>query len=243
MTDRLGKDVRSHLAAVLRPRQLFAIAGEKDRGWSHVEQRSSSANARYSRPFEPSKLIREDNMPEDRERQGVGTNRDAHLDTYANVLQQTFKHYMDMAMDHHTKAGTTSHILLIITGAIIGLLKTDGSGTAGALCISGIAVFALGCFGMVWVWKQHELYYFWHYVACEYQGQLAKILPGFVVEKDLREEARTDAASEFGRGFAQEIDRYLWLGPHGLVAVTGIVMIVIAAWQCGVFSFLWRFLN
>ncbi len=35
----------------------------------------------------------------------------------ADILQATFEHHYKMAMDHHTKAATTSNILLVIVGA------------------------------------------------------------------------------------------------------------------------------
>ena len=41
-----------------------------------------------------------------------------NLETRASILQSTFEHYFKMAMDHHTKVATTSHILLIVVAAI-----------------------------------------------------------------------------------------------------------------------------
>ena len=47
------------------------------------------------------------------------------LEKRAEILQASFEHYYKMAMDHHTKAATTSNLLLIIVGALIALVGHD----------------------------------------------------------------------------------------------------------------------
>ena len=79
-----------------------------------------------------------------------------------------------MAMDHQTKAGTTSNMFLIIVGAIISLLGLDNTLSSTTGLIGGFAVFIIGLFGVVWVLKQHERYFFWEHIAYEYQNELVK---------------------------------------------------------------------
>lgn len=69
------------------------------------------------------------------------------LDTKASILQATFQHYFAMAMDHHTKAATTSNFLLIIVGAIIGFVTLDRVIGGTVDLVSGMAVFVIGLFG------------------------------------------------------------------------------------------------
>ena len=99
------------------------------------------------------------------------------VDKQAEILQDTFKHYYSMAMDHHTKAGTTSNMLLIIVGAIISLIGLDNTSSGIVGRIGGLAVLVIGLFGAVWVLKQHERYHFWEHIAYEYQNELKKIMP------------------------------------------------------------------
>ena len=91
-----------------------------------------------------------------------------NVDKRADILQGTFKHYFDMAMDHHTKATTTSNILIIIVGALIGLVGLDNTVGGGVDLVSGFAVCGIGIFGALWAWKQHERYHYWEYIAYEF---------------------------------------------------------------------------
>lgn len=81
----------------------------------------------------------------------------AGVDTSTNVLQATFKHYFEMALDHHTKAATTSNFLLVIVGAILTIISFDQVIGGTIDIVSSLAVFVLGLFGAVWTWKQLEL--------------------------------------------------------------------------------------
>jgi len=150
-------------------------------------------------------------------------------DKKADILQATFKHYFEMAMDHHTKAATTSHILLIIVGAMIGLVNLDKKISGGADFVSGLAVFVIGCFGAVWAWKQHERYHYWERIAYEYQKELIKIVPGLKTAETYHHAAQEATAKEFGWMFAKQIlDRYLWVGLHVIVVVIGFVLMAVS---------------
>lgn len=149
------------------------------------------------------------------------------LEKSADILQATFKHYFEMAMDHHTKAATTSNILLIIVGAILGLVSLDSKLGGVIDFVGGLSVFIVGLFGATWAWKQHERYHYWEYIAYEYQKELTKIVPMLKVEAEYSSDAQASAAKRFGSLFARRIrDRFLWVSLHGLVAVIGLGLMV-----------------
>ena len=157
------------------------------------------------------------------EREHVGPEKSA------DILQATFKHYFEMAMDHHTKAATTSNILLIIVGAIIGLVGLDNKIGGVVDFVGGLAVFVIGLFGAAWAWKQHERYHFWQHIAYEYQKELTKIVPMLKTGEAYYDGARDAAAEKFGSLFARRIrDRYLWVSLHSIVAVVGLGLMVVS---------------
>ena len=111
-------------------------------------------------------------MSKDQNKQNDRDPKYVSVDKSADILQATFKHYFDMAMDHHTKAATTSNMILIIVGAAIGLVGLDNDLGGVVDFVGGATVFIIGLFGTVWAWKQHERYHYWEYIAYEYQKEL-----------------------------------------------------------------------
>lgn len=149
-------------------------------------------------------------------------------DAAANVLQATFKHYFEMAMDHHTKAATTSNFLLIIVGAIISFVGFDTVVGGTADLVSGGAVFVIGLFGMVWTRKQFERYTFWQHIARQYQKDLARMVPELKTEDVYCPDAKDAALMKYAF-VAQFHERWLWASLHGLVAAIGLGLMVLAA--------------
>ena len=154
-------------------------------------------------------------------------------DKRADILHATFKHYFDMAMDHHTKAGTTSNMLLIIVGASLGIVGLDGT-VGGVMDLAGgFAVTTIGLFGVAWAWKQHERYHYWEHIAYEYQKELARIMPGLMTAEagsayDIA--ARDHTVKLFPRFIARGVkDRYLWVWLHIFIAIIGILLIAVSA--------------
>ena len=163
------------------------------------------------------------------------------LNKSADILQATFKHYYDMAIDHHTKAGSTSNILLVIVGVIITLVtyRNDGSGVT--FGVGGLVVFVIGLFGAVWVWKQHERYHYWENIAREYQKELANIVPMLKTIDAYDEHAQEAASKEFI--FARSIkDRYLWVLLHIIIASIGFGLMLIC-WGSALLSATLRLLT
>lgn len=151
----------------------------------------------------------------------------------ADILQATFKHYFGMAMDHHTKAGTTSNILLIIVGAIITIIGFDQTNALADMS-GGIAIFAIGLFGAIWTRKQHERYFYWQTIAYEYQKELAKIIPNFKTGEEYYEYADEKTDKE-GYSFIRKIrDRHLWVFLRCIVAIIGfgIFVLNLLAYKC-----------
>ena len=168
-------------------------------------------------------------MPENDKKQHDGNTNHLSQDKRADILQATFKHYFEMAMDHHTKAATTSNILLVIVGAIIALVGLDKKVCGVVDFGGGLAVFVIGLFGAVWAWKQHERYHYWQNIADEYYEELTKIVPMLKTRDKYDEDAKEAAAEEFGTLFARRIlDRYLWVSLHGIIAVAGLWLSVIS---------------
>lgn len=168
-------------------------------------------------------------MLEDDKTPVVKNTADVSPEKQADILQQTFKHYFEMAMDHHTKAATTSNILLIIVAAIIGLISHDNNISGPADFVGGLAVFVIGLFGMVWVWKQHERYYYWSHIAYQYQKELIKMMSRLKTLETYCHDVQDSAAKKFGSLFAKHIDRYLWVSLHFIVVVIGLVLMAKAA--------------
>jgi hypothetical protein len=154
----------------------------------------------------------------------------ASSDTSAQILQGTFKHYFEMAMDHHTKAATTSNFLLIIVGVIISVASSDGGINGTIDIVSGLAVLIIGLFGMVWTRKQLERYTFWQYIAHQYQKDLAMIVPELKTE-DVYLTGAEAAASKKYSSLAKIHERWLWASLHGIVAVIGLGLMLLAAWN------------
>jgi uncharacterized membrane protein YiaA len=176
-------------------------------------------------------------MPETDKIRHDGDTEYVSQDKSAEILQGTFKHYYEMAMDHHTKAATTSNILLIIVGAIIALVghNIENYGVVGVA--GGLTVFVIGLFGAVWVRKQHERYRYWEHIAEKYQEELAKIVPLLKMRVDYHKGAQDDAANIFGSLFARKIlDRYLWFSLHIIISVIGLGLFVFSMycliWGC-----------
>jgi hypothetical protein len=171
-------------------------------------------------------------MSESSNKQQVRSTKYVSLEKSADILQGAFKHYYEMAMDHHTKAGTTSNMLLIIVGAIIGLIGFDNK-IGGIMDLAGgFAVLIIGIFGAVWAWKQHERYCYWEHIAYEYQEELIKITPELKTAqsgKDYARHAQDAAAKKFGAILARRIDDlYLWVFLHCIVAAIGIMLITVS---------------
>lgn len=152
------------------------------------------------------------------------------IDTQADILQGTFLHYYSMAMDHHTKAGSTSSMLLFIVGALLGLIGLDNNISGTSDLLSGLAILIIGVFGGIWALKQHERYYYWEHIAYEYQRELTKITPDLKPgdrNGEYAYAARDAAVKKFGSFVAKTVrDEYLWVSLHGIVAVIGLALVI-----------------
>jgi hypothetical protein len=169
-------------------------------------------------------------MSENIKMQDGGNPEQVSPDTRASILQATFKHYFEMAMDHHTKAAMTSNFLLIIVGAIISFVSLDARIGGTVDLLGGLAVFVIGLFGAAWTWKQHERYYFWQHIAYEYQNELKKIVPELQTGKAYYDGAEDAAAERYTSIFAKTIhERWLWVSLHSLVAAIGLGLMALAA--------------
>jgi len=157
------------------------------------------------------------------------------VDKRAEILQATFKHYFDMAMDHHTKAGTTSNMLLIIIGAVIGLVGFDNKVGGVVDFVGGLTVTVIGVFGVLWARKQHERYHYWSHIAYRYQKELSGIMPELQTAEtgsSYALAARDHAAKLFRPFIAVKLkERYLLVWLHITIILIGIVLSVLSVMQ------------
>lgn len=154
-------------------------------------------------------------------------------DKEAEVLQANFEHYYQMAIDHYTKAGTTSHILLAIVSALFVLIGYDKKILYSRIdVISAILVMFIGAFGAVWAGRQMERYRYWESIALQYQEKLEKIIPDFKRRKKYRTEAKIDSKKVFIRPFGSFVslvrDPYLWVILHLFILGMGGVLLYFA---------------
>ncbi len=152
-----------------------------------------------------------------------------NIEKSADILQATFKHYFDMAMEHNAKAATTSNILLVVVGAIIAIIGHDNV-IKGLVDSSGaVAICVIGLFGMVWVRKQQERYHYWQSIAMQYQKELIRIVPLLKLRDAYEEYAENVAAEELGPILAKRIyERHLWVTLHIIVFIIGLGIFLIS---------------
>jgi|SRR5215212_5285673 len=172
-------------------------------------------------------------MLEDDKKQHNGNSGYVSPDKRADILQATFEHYYKMAMDHHTKAATTSNILLILVAAILTLVGLDKVVCRDVVDVgSAIGVIVIALLGAGWAWKQHERYQYWEYIAYQYQEELTNIVSGLHTGRYYYDAAQEDAAQKFRSFrsfFARKLkERYLWPIVFGVIAVIGLGLLAIS---------------
>lgn len=91
-----------------------------------------------------------------------------------DILLTMFKHYMDQGLHHQKQRSTTANIVLVLSGALIGLITLDHKFSDTDL-LSAIFLTGLGLFGALWSSKQHERYAFYLERASGYRDKLDSI--------------------------------------------------------------------
>lgn len=151
------------------------------------------------------------------------------IEKSADIIQATFQHYFNMAMDHNAKAATTTNILLVVVGAIIAIIGRDDKIKGFVDSGGAIAVCVIGIFGVVWVRKQQERYHYWQSIALQYQEELTKIVPLLKPRDAYEKHAENVAAEEVGPILARRIyERHLWVTLHIIVAILGARLFLIS---------------
>jgi len=172
------------------------------------------------------------------------TGKEVGPDKKADVLQSTFHHYYSMAMDHYTKAGNVSQLLLAVVSAMFIMIgyndKIDGGATD---IIGGFMVMSLGLFGAIWAGRQMERYRFWEFIALKYQNDLKGIFPDLKMreehepkdDKHLKEPTPQKCCVKLVNclwhffGWVQ--DRYLWIILHVIIMVMGALVFAVALYR------------
>jgi len=165
----------------------------------------------------------------DRKSSEASTTEHVSIEKSADILQATFQHYFNMAMDHNAKAATTTNILLVVVGAIIAVIGHDNEIKGMVDSGGAIAVCVVGIFGVVWVRKQQERYHFWQSIALQYQEELIKIVPLLKSRDAYEKHAENVAAEEVGPILARRIyERHLWVTLHVIVVILGLGLCLIS---------------
>lgn len=169
-------------------------------------------------------------MTENESKQADEKSKFVSVDKKADILQANFKHYYGMAMDHHTKAGTTSNIILVIVGAILILVGLDrGICRSEVDIVSAIALISLGLFGAAWAWRQNERYRYWEFIAIAYQKEIQKIMPELKTRCDYRDKAKEHVKKKFRPFFTDTLeDRYLWVLLHLFIIIIGAAILILS---------------
>src|SRR5512140_1218086 len=74
-----------------------------------------------------------------------------------DALFGMFKQYMEQGLHQQQQRSTIANIVLVLSGAIVGLVTFDNE-ICGPDVIAGIFLVGLGLFGVAWSAKQHERY-------------------------------------------------------------------------------------
>ncbi|MDX1415141.1 MAG: hypothetical protein R3293_13170 [Candidatus Promineifilaceae bacterium] len=160
-----------------------------------------------------------------------------NLDTQANILQGTFSHYYNVALDHHSKATSNTNILLAVLAAILVLVGLDNEVCPDAIDIgSTIGIMVIGLFGFVWTLKQHERYQYWKFIALEYQKEIIDLMPGNLKSPDdYKDLAQRKAEKIFFHSLGSIIseegflkDRRLWAILHLGIMLFGYLALIAA---------------
>ena len=142
-----------------------------------------------------------------------------------DALFGMFKLYMEQGLHHQQQRSTIAHIVLILSGAMVGLVTFDNE-ICGPDVIAGIFLVGLGLFGAAWSAKQHERYAFYLQRARGYRDALATALP--VDMAGINKTADEATARKYGILHRVRL-WYFWTFLYVLVVAVGVLIIAYAS--------------
>jgi hypothetical protein len=142
-----------------------------------------------------------------------------------DALFGMLKHYMDHGLHHQQQRSTIANIVLILSGAIVGLVTFDNE-ICGPDALAGIFLVGLGLFGAAWSAKQHERYAFYLQRARGYLDALAAALP--VDMAGINKTADEASARKYGILHRVQL-WYFWTFLYVLVVAVGVLITVYAS--------------
>ena len=143
-----------------------------------------------------------------------------------DALFGMFKQYMDHALHHQQQRSTIANIVIILSGAIIGLVTFDKV-ICGPDLVAGIFVAGLGLFGLAWSIKQHERYSYYLNRARRYRDALAVACS--IDMAGMNKAADEKTAKKYGLLYRVRVWPF-WSFLYVLVIAVG-VLITVYAWQ------------
>jgi hypothetical protein len=142
-----------------------------------------------------------------------------------DALFGMFKQYMEQGLHHQQQRSTIANIVLVLSGAIVGLVTFDEE-ICGPDVIAGIFLVGLGLFGAAWSAKQHERYAYYLRRARGYRDALAAALP--LDMASINKTADETTAKRY-RILHRLRLWYFWTFLYVLVVAVGVLIIVYAS--------------
>jgi hypothetical protein len=142
-----------------------------------------------------------------------------------DALFGIFKQYMEQGLHHQQQRSTIAHIVLVLSGAIVGLVTFDQE-ICGPDVIVGIFLVGLGLFGAAWSAKQHERYAYYLRRARGYRDALAAALP---LDMASINKTADEATAKKYRILHRMRLWYFWTFLYVLVLAVGVLIVVYAS--------------
>ena len=142
-----------------------------------------------------------------------------------DALFGMFKQYMEQGLHHQQQRSTIANIVLVLSGAIVGLVTFDNE-ICGPDVIAGIFLVGLGLFGAAWSAKQHERYAYYLQRARGYRDALAAALPLDMASID---KTADEATAKQYRILHRLRLWYFWTFLYVLVVAVGVLIVVYAS--------------
>ena len=142
-----------------------------------------------------------------------------------DALFGMFKQYMEQGLHHQQQRSMIANIVLVLTGAMVGLVTFDNE-ICGPDVITGIFLVGLGLFGAAWSAKQHERYAYYLRRGRGYRDALAAAL---AIDMASINKTADQATAKKHRVLHRMRLWYFWTFLYVLVVAVGVLIVVYAS--------------
>lgn len=138
------------------------------------------------------------------------------------TLLALYREQTDQARHHEDQRATMTNYVLVLAGAVLGLVNVERLQAAqGPL---GCFLVVVGCFGAAVTAKHYERNRYHARLAGRYRSQIEALQPGAAID---REAARAEHRKEFPFMHGERLWKY-WVTLHVVVAGLGAILAVLA---------------